>query len=147
MIHRLPAVAALVGLLPSLAFSATATLYKSSACGCCATYFAHVERNGYPVDVEHRTCLNNVKHRRDVAPRLASCHTMVLGGYKFEEHVRVDAVDRACERARIRGLMVRGMPAGSPGMGGTLRPSLRVLTLVGKAHATYFSLPGWPPTP
>lgn len=146
MTHRLLAVVAAAGLLPSVALGATATLYKSPSCGCCGQYVEHLERNGYAVDVEHPADLNGVKRQQGVDPRLASCHTMVLGGYTFEGHVPVDTVDRVLrERPRIRGLTVPGMPAGSPGMGGTLQPPLRVLTLAGEVHATYFRLPEWPP--
>lgn len=147
MIQKLLAVVAAAGFLPSIALGATATLYKSPSCGCCAAYVDHLEDNGHAVGVEHPPNLGQIKRQQGVDPRLASCHTMVLGGYTFEGHVPVDAIDRVLrEHPQIRGLAVAGMLAGSPGMGGTLRPPLRVLTLSGEVHATYFRLPEWSPT-
>lgn len=146
MIRRLLAVAVAAGFLPAVALGATATVYKSPTCGCCVEYVEHLERNGYSVNVEHPPDVSYIKRQRGVDPRLASCHTMVLDGYTFEGHVPVDAVDRVLrERPYIRGLAVPGMPTGSPGMGGRLQPPLPVLTLAGEVHATYFSLPEWPP--
>lgn len=135
MVQKLLAVVAAAGLLPSVALGTTAALYKSPSCGCCAAY------------VEHPPDLGQIKRPQGVNPRLASCHTMVLGGYTFEGHVPVDAIERVLgERPPIRGLAVPGMPGGSPGMDGTLRPSLRVLTLSGEVHATYFRPLEWSPT-
>ncbi|MDZ7748926.1 MAG: DUF411 domain-containing protein [Halofilum sp. (in: g-proteobacteria)] len=107
----------------------------------------HLERYGYGVEVAHPPDLVQMKRRLGVDSRLASCHTMTLGGYTFEGHVPVQAVERVLRaRPQIRGLAVPGMAAGSPGMGGTLRPPLRVLTLAGEVHASYFHLPEWPPS-
>lgn len=146
MIRPLLLAVATAGLLPSAALGATATLYASAGCGCCAAYVDHLERHGYGVDVKHPSDLAGVKRRHGIAPGLASCHTMVLDGYTFEGHVPVDAVGRMLDgRPSIRGLTVPGMPAGSPGMGGTLRPPLRVLTLAGDVYLDYERLPEWPP--
>ena len=145
MTRKLLAFVAAAGFLPSVALGATATVYKSPTCGCCAEYVAHLERNGYRVDVQHPANLDSIKRQFGVDPQLGSCHTMVLDGYTFEGHVPVDAVNRVLrERPQIRGLAVPGMPAGSPGMGGTLQPPLRVFTLAGDSHANYFRLPEWP---
>lgn len=141
------AVAAGLGLVSSSGAlaAAPATLYKSPSCGCCAAYVTHLEQNGYTVEAEHPADLGGVKRRFGVPSQLVSCHTMVLDGYTFEGHVPVDAVERTLrERPRIGGLSVPGMPAGSPGMGGTLRPPLRVYTLEGEPHGSYFRLPEWP---
>lgn len=146
MYSKLLVAVAAAGLLPSVAFGATATLYKSPACGCCAVYVEHLQRHGYDVSVQHPADLGAVKSRHGVNPSLGSCHTMILEGYTFEGHVPVDAIDRVLsERPEIRGLAVPGMPTGSPGMNGPLRPPLQVFTLEGKVAANYFTLPEWPP--
>lgn len=145
MIRQLLVAVAAAGLLPSVALGATATLYKSPSCGCCAVYVEHLERYDYDVEVEHPSDLYGVKARHGVARELASCHTMVLDGYAFEGHVPVDAIERVLsERPRIRGLAVPGMPTGSPGMNGELRPPLEVVTLEGERFANYYTLPEWP---
>lgn len=145
MIRRL-LLAVWAGLLPSVALGATATLYTSPGCGCCVAYVDHLERHGYGVDVEHPSDLLTVKHQHGVARELASCHTMVLDGYTFEGHVPVDALEHVRDQQpSTPGLAVAGMPAGSPGMGGTLQPPLRVVTLAGEMYLEYDSLPEWPP--
>ena len=144
MIHRLLIAAAAAALMPAAAFGATATLYKSPSCGCCAAYVEHLEEHGFSVDTRHPADLQGVKAQHGVGPQLASCHTMTLDGYVFEGHVPVDAVNRVLnERPDIRGLAVPGMPTGSPGMNGPLRPPLQVVTLDGEVYANYFRLPEW----
>lgn len=46
-----------------------------------------------------------------------SCHTAQVGGYFIEGHVPASDVRRLlAERPRAKGLVVAGMPKGSPGM-------------------------------
>lgn len=61
--------------------------------------------------------LMKIKSEHDVAPELASCHTALLDDYVLEGHVPADVIRKLLsERPQIRGLAVRGMPAGAPGM-------------------------------
>jgi hypothetical protein len=54
-----------------------------------------------------------------VPVQLRSCHTALVQGYVIEGHVPVDAIARLLkEKPPIVGLVVQGMPIGSPGMGG-----------------------------
>lgn len=145
MIDRLLGTLLAAGLLPAAAVGATPTLYKSPYCGCCAVYVEYLERHGHAVGVEHPADLDGIRRELGVGSGLASCHTMVLGGYTFEGHVPVAAIDRVLrERPPIRGLAVPGMPAGSPGMSGTLQPPLRVYTLASDLYASYSRLPEGP---
>ncbi len=49
-----------------------------------------------------------------------SCHTAIVDGYVVEGHVPVEAVRRLLEqRPDAIGIAVPGMPALSPGMGGS----------------------------
>ena len=62
-------------------------------------------------------------------PRLASCHTGIVGGYVIEGHVPAEDVRRLlAERPRISGLAVPGMPIGSPGMEGPNPEHYQVLS-------------------
>lgn len=48
---------------------------------------------------------------------LQSCHTGVVDGYVIEGHVPADLIDRLLrDRPPVVGLVVPGMPVGSPGM-------------------------------
>ncbi len=50
----------------------------------------------------------------------ASCHTALVDGYVIEGHVPAGAIVRLLdERPNAIGLALPGMPADSPGMGGT----------------------------
>ena len=50
-------------------------------------------------------------------PALQSCHTGVVDGYVIEGHVPADLIDRLLrDRPPVVGLVVPGMPVGSPGM-------------------------------
>lgn len=96
-----------------------AILYKNPACGCCLNYVAHLERAGLRVVVQNTDDVDVVKLVYGVPDELASCHTMLIGGYVVEGHVPVAAVVRLLsERPDITGIALAGMPAGSPGMAG-----------------------------
>jgi hypothetical protein len=58
-----------------------------------------------------------VKQRYQVPAELQSCHTAIVDGYVIEGHVPAEDVRRLlAERPDVVGLVVPGMPVGSPGM-------------------------------
>ncbi|HWA21935.1 MAG TPA: DUF411 domain-containing protein [Caulobacterales bacterium] len=59
-----------------------------------------------------------LKRRLGVPASLTSCHTAEVDDYVIEGHVPVEDVLRLLRKrpSGIKGLAVRGMPAGSPGM-------------------------------
>jgi hypothetical protein len=58
-----------------------------------------------------------VKQRLDIGEGMYSCHTSEIDGYVVEGHVPVDAIRKLlAERPQARGLVLPGMPIGSPGM-------------------------------
>jgi hypothetical protein len=60
------------------------------------------------------------KQRAGIPQKLWACHTITTEGYVFEGHLPLEAVEKvATERPSIAGIALPGMPAGSPGMGGT----------------------------
>ncbi len=90
---------------------------KSPTCGCCASWVEHARHAGFTVDVEDVENLYPVKERLGVPIGKGSCHTAQVGGYFIEGHVPLDDVKRLlAEKPDARGLVVPGMPAGSPGM-------------------------------
>jgi len=65
----------------------------------------------------------------DVPFRLRQCHVAFVQGYVIEGHVPVDAINRLLkEKPPVAGLVVLGMPIGSPGMEGRNPQSYEVLT-------------------
>lgn len=95
----------------------TMTVYKSASCGCCTLWVEHAQAAGFTVRTVNTDDLNSVKREMGIPPRLASCHTVMVGGYVVEGHVPADDVKRLLrEKPKVRGLAVPGMPIGSPGM-------------------------------
>lgn len=99
------------GALPAM------TVYKSASCGCCGQWVEHVRANGFTVREVNTDDLNTVKREMGIPPRLASCHTVVVGSFVVEGHVPADDIKKLLrDRPAVRGLAVPGMPIGSPGM-------------------------------
>ena len=65
----------------------------------------------------------------DVPFKLRQCHVAFVEGYVIEGHVPVDAIKRLLkEKPPVVGLVVEGMPIGSPGMEGRNPQPYDVLT-------------------
>jgi hypothetical protein len=94
-------------------------VHKDPNCGCCSGWVAHLELNGFRVQVLETSELNRVKTRLGVPFDLAACHTAEVENYVIEGHVPAAALKRfLTERPKALGLSVPGMPNGSPGMAG-----------------------------
>lgn len=104
----------------------TAIVHKSPTCGCCEGWVEHLRHAGFQVEVRNADNLNPVKERLGVPLGKGSCHTAEIGGYVVEGHVPVQDIRRLlAERPDARGLVLPGMPLGSPGMevpDGTVQP-------------------------
>jgi hypothetical protein len=93
------------------------TVYKTATCGCCVKWTEHLQKQGFLVRSVDVVDLAPYKAKASVPPRLGACHTAFVGGYVVEGHVPADAVARMlAEKPAIAGLIVPGMPIGSPGM-------------------------------
>lgn len=93
-------------------------MHRSPGCGCCLGWVSHARRAGFTVEVRDNPDMAAVKRRLGVPARLASCHTIEVGGYVVEGHVPLADVQRLLRErpAGVRGIAVPGMPMGSPGM-------------------------------
>jgi hypothetical protein len=106
------------------------TVYKSPACGCCKKWVNHLEANGFQVDTIEMQDLRMIKSMSGIAPKNASCHTAKVAGYVVEGHVPAADIKRMLtERPDIHGLVVPGMPMGSPGMEGPRKEAYEVLSI------------------
>ena len=92
-------------------------VHKNEYCGCCNGWVEHMRKAGFPVEVRNVDNLDPVKTRVGVPAGKGSCHTAEVGGYFIEGHVPAADVKRLLsERPDARGLVLPGMPLGSPGM-------------------------------
>lgn len=113
------------------------TVRKDPNCSCCTGWAEHVRAAGFPVTVVAASDLKDIRTRLGVPDDLAGCHTAEVGGYVVEGHVPADAIKRLLSlRPAAIGLAVPGMPAGSPGMGGT--PEVFEVTLFGAGGRDVF---------
>jgi hypothetical protein len=101
-------------------------VHKNPSCGCCELWVEHLRKAGYRVEVRDEEDLNAVKERLGVPYGKGSCHTAEVEGYIVEGHVPVEDIERLlAEKPDARGLVLPGMPLGSPGMevpDGTVQP-------------------------
>lgn len=101
-------------------------VHKSPSCSCCALWVRHMREAGFEVEVDNTDNLNPIKERLGVPYGKGSCHTAEVGGYFVEGHVPADDVKRLlAEKPDGKGLVLPGMPLGSPGMevpDGTVQP-------------------------
>lgn len=96
-----------------------ALVHKSPTCGCCALWVDHLQNAGFEVEVRNSENVTPVKQRLGVPYGKGSCHTAEIGGYFIEGHVPVEDIKRLlAEKPDAKGLVLPGMPMGSPGMEG-----------------------------
>ena len=95
-------------------------VWKDPNCGCCQDWVKHLEANGFAVKV-NAGGNDEMRARLGIPPKLASCHTALVGGYAVEGHVPARDIRRLLkDKPEAVGLTVPGMPVGSPGMDGTI---------------------------
>jgi hypothetical protein len=94
-------------------------VWKSPTCGCCGDWIEHMRKGGFEVTA-HDTGNTAVRSRLGIPMKLGSCHTAEVGGYALEGHVPASDVWRLLRERpdpkQVVGLVVPGMPVGSPGM-------------------------------
>jgi len=96
-----------------------ATIYKSPTCGCCVSYTAYLENEGWNIETITTNNMASIKQQYSIPRNMESCHTMMVEGYFVEGHVPMEAIDKLLtERPDIDGIALPAMPAGSPGMPG-----------------------------
>lgn len=124
-------------------------LLTTSGCACCELWADRMRKAGFVVEVKHLGMgqLVQAKLKAGVPIQLAACHTAKVGGYVIEGHVPpADVVRLLSEKTEAKGLIVKGMPIGSPGMeSGTRREAYDVLLFQAdgtwKTYVSYSALP------
>jgi len=93
------------------------TVYKTPTCGCCKLWMEHMTAAGFQVRGVDMEDITEVKQASGVPMRLRTCHTAIVDGYVVEGHVPADLVKKMlAEKPKVTGIVVPGMPVGSPGM-------------------------------
>ncbi|MCX7543865.1 DUF411 domain-containing protein [Marinicella gelatinilytica] len=95
------------------------TVYKSATCGCCVKWIDHANDNGLSAKGINTVQLNKLKDQHQVPANYRSCHTAISrDGYVFEGHIPAKFVQKFLQEKpdNYIGLVVPGMPVGSPGM-------------------------------
>lgn len=93
------------------------TVYKSPTCGCCAKWMDHVNAGGLTTELKSEQDMAAAQNRLGVPAPLQACHVATAGEYLIVGHVPAEDIRRLlAEKPKARGLAVRGMPIGSPGM-------------------------------
>ena len=92
-------------------------VHKDPNCGCCNGWIEHMRQAGFPVEARNENDMGPVKAGAGVPPGKGSCHTAMVDGYFIEGHVPAADIKRLlAERPDAKGLVLPGMPMGSPGM-------------------------------
>jgi len=110
---------------PTAAYRPSAVVYKNESCGCCKLWVKHLEAHRFEVRVENVDNMSPIKERVGVPFGKGSCHTALIDGYFIEGHVPAEDIKRLLRtKPNAKGLVVPGMPLGSPGMeqGGKVQP-------------------------
>lgn len=95
----------------------TIDVYKSPYCGCCGKWVAHMEKNGFKVNIHEVTDVPGARKKLGIPDKLGSCHTSKVGNYVVEGHVPAADIKRLLkEKPKALGLAIPSMPPGAPGM-------------------------------
>ena len=107
--------------------------FNSPGCSCCGQYASYLQRYLDTTIKETETeDMTALKRQHGIPSELQSCHTLVLDEYVIEGHVPAEVIATMLdEKPTINGIALPGMPAGSPGMGGTKSDSFTVYELGG----------------
>ncbi len=92
-------------------------VHKDPNCGCCGGWAEHIQAAGFPVQLNDTADLAAVKQKLGIGDGMMACHTSEIDGYVVEGHVPVEDIKKLlAERPQARGLVLPGMPVGTPGM-------------------------------
>jgi hypothetical protein len=104
--------------LPALRAEAAAPVfYTSPGCGCCHAWTDRMAAAGMPVSLVDSENLAGESAKLGIPQGLEGCHVGEIDGYAISGHVPPEDIKRLLtEKPDARGLLVPGMPVGSPGM-------------------------------
>jgi len=113
-----------------------AVVYKSPTCGCCKGHADAMKEAGIEVEIVEmeQTELSLFKEENSIPTDMQSCHTTILSRgdkkYVVEGHVPIEGMNKLItEQPDILGIVLPGMPSGTPGMPGPKMGLYDVMTL------------------
>ena len=92
---------------------------RTESCGCCGAWVERMNSAGLKTEVNFvsEETLSSIKSQMSIRSELTSCHTATISSYFIEGHVPAEDIRRLLiETPKALGLVVPGMPIGSPGM-------------------------------
>ncbi|MBR9704576.1 hypothetical protein GOV12_04135 [Candidatus Pacearchaeota archaeon] len=94
--------------------------YKSLSCGCCDVHASYLRNSGgLDVNIIEVEDISKIKSQYNIPKSFESCHTVIIGGYFVEGHIPLEAINKLiADKPDINGILLPGMPSGSPGMPG-----------------------------
>jgi hypothetical protein len=94
------------------------TVYKTPYCGCCSNWIEQMKEKGFNIKTVVKDNFDDLKAKKGLTAKTASCHTALIDGYFIEGHVDYSAIKKLLTQKPkdIKGLSVPGMVVGSPGM-------------------------------
>lgn len=122
---------------PNTAFAETrAVVYKSPTCGCCKGHADAMKEAGIDVEIVEmqQTELSFFKGDHNIPMNMQSCHTTMLSHgdkeYIVEGHIPIEGINKlVTEQPDIPGIVLPGMPSGTPGMPGPKMGPYEIMTL------------------
>lgn len=126
------------------ALAAEPVFYRNPGCGCCLAWTERMAAAGLPVTMEDKEDLAGFSASLGIPAGLEGCHVGEIGGYVVSGHVPPEDIKRLLsEKTMARGLIVPGMPVGSPGMEmGEQKDRYDVLLLAKDGTTTVFASHG-----
>lgn len=126
------------------ALAAEPVFYRNPGCGCCLAWTERMAAAGLPVTMEDKEDLAGFSASLGIPAGLEGCHVGEIGGYVVSGHVPPEDIKRLLsEKPMARGLIVPGMPVGSPGMEmGEQKDRYDVLLLAKDGTTTVFASHG-----
>lgn len=108
---------AAIGFFPAAPAYASPVFYRKPGCGCCLEWTKRMADAGLPVAMEDSDDLAGLSAGYGIPEGLDGCHVGEIEGYVISGHVPPEDIKRLLsEKPNARGLIVPGMPVGSPGM-------------------------------
>jgi hypothetical protein len=117
------------------------TLYTTPECGCCDSYADYLRGAGFTVATKPTNELSEISRKAGVPSELQGCHTAFLDGYVVEGHVPAEAIRKLlADRPAIKGIVLPGMPEGSPGMSGTKAAPFTIYAIPQNGNPSVFTM-------
>lgn len=97
--------------------AAPPVFFRNPGCSCCEAWTERMAEAGMPVAMADRGDLAAYSAGLGIPAGLEGCHVGEIEGYVISGHVPPADIKRLlAEKPDARGLLVPGMPMGSPGM-------------------------------